>query len=348
MTTPAQNKAVHAALNRLGIDDGLYRAMLREQFGKASSRDLSDEEARRFLDALNAKGGGRPKTAVADGPFAPILRALWIAGHNLALIDNRDDRALIAFIERQTGLAHPRFLQDAREAAKAIEALKAWLARGGVEWPAKSTPALLKQAVLAAIARRLETLGEPVVFGAHYDELTAQQLDERANALGAQLRAAAKRKTKPEGRVMVAYSFKAQFAEPILGGTKRQTIRANRKRHARPGELMQLYTGMRTRNYRLLMNPRCVAVFPVVIQPDCAFVGAGYPGPAHGETRAAAEFGIGQLAEGLFIAPHLDSFARADGFSCWEGMKNFWFARNPRVQQRDIFVGTLLAWERPN
>jgi hypothetical protein len=43
---------------------------------------------------------------------------------------------------------------------------------------------------------------------------------------------------------MVAYSFNPIFVGPILAGTKRQTIRAERKRHARPGEAMQLYTGM--------------------------------------------------------------------------------------------------------
>ncbi|MEJ0016825.1 MAG: ASCH domain-containing protein [Acetobacteraceae bacterium] len=47
---------------------------------------------------------------------------------------------------------------------------------------------------------------------------------------------------------MVAYSFKRDFAAPILAGIKRQTIRADRRRHARPGEVLQLYTGMRTKH----------------------------------------------------------------------------------------------------
>jgi len=34
---------------------------------------------------------------------------------------------------------------------------------------------------------------------------------------------------------MVAYSFKARFAAPILAGTKWQTIRADRRRHAPTG-----------------------------------------------------------------------------------------------------------------
>lgn len=45
---------------------------------------------------------------------------------------------------------------------------------------------------------------------------------------------------------MVAYSFQKRFVEPIRSGRKRQTIRADRKRHARPGEVLQLYSGMRT------------------------------------------------------------------------------------------------------
>ena len=45
--------------------------------------------------------------------------------------------ALVAFVKRQTGVDHIRFLHHADDAAKAIEGLKAWLAReGGVKWRA--------------------------------------------------------------------------------------------------------------------------------------------------------------------------------------------------------------------
>jgi len=54
---------------------------------------------------------------------------------------------------------------------------------------------------------------------------------------------------------MVAYSFRPQFEEPIITLIKLQTVRANRKRHARPGEPVQLYTGMRTRSCRKLLTP---------------------------------------------------------------------------------------------
>ena len=52
---------------------------------------------------------------------------------------------------------------------------------------------------------------------------------------------------------MVAYSLKPRFIPPILSGAKRQTIRAiSRRRHAIPGETLQLYTGMRTKQCRLI------------------------------------------------------------------------------------------------
>ena len=69
---------------------------------------------------------------------------------------------------------------------------------------------------------------------------------------------------------MVAYNFKKQFAPAITNGTKLQTIRAPRStRHARPGELIQLYTGMRTKTCRkLLPDPQCKAVLPVEITAE--------------------------------------------------------------------------------
>lgn len=41
---------------------------------------------------------------------------------------------------------------------------------------------------------------------------------------------------------MVAYNFNKQFAEAIMGGTKRQTVRGDRRRNPRIGEKLQLFT----------------------------------------------------------------------------------------------------------
>lgn len=76
---------------------------------------------------------------------------------------------------------------------------------------------------------------------------------------------------------MVSYSFKTRFADPILHGLgvpagprriypKRQTVRAiGKKRHARPGELVQLYTGLRTKHAKKLGEAVCTRTAPIKI-----------------------------------------------------------------------------------
>lgn len=60
---------------------------------------------------------------------------------------------------------------------------------------------------------------------------------------------------------MVAYSFKSGFVPAIRARTKRQTIRLPRPRHARPGEMLQTYCGMRTKScFRIIPDPRCIGV----------------------------------------------------------------------------------------
>ena len=69
--------------------------------------------------------------------------------------------------------------------------------------------------------------------------------------------------------MMVAYSFQRRFAPPISTLVKRQTIRADRRRHARPGEMLQLFTGMRTRHCaKIIADPRCLSVEPIVLRMD--------------------------------------------------------------------------------
>src|ERR1019366_2700506 len=102
---------------------------------------------------------------------------------------------------------------------------------------------------------------------------------------------------------MVAYSFQARFAERILDGTKAQTIRAPRKRHASAGEEMQLYVGVRTRSCRLVARTRCLFALPITIHVEEG--GVEIPGEAHRTTRA------------------LDLFAQCDGFLHWQDMQDF-------------------------
>ena len=120
---------------------------------------------------------------------------------------------------------------------------------------------------------------------------------------------------------MVAYSFKQQFRGPILAGAKRQTIRADRKRHARPGEQLQLYTGMRTRQCALIGRSVCEAVEPV---------------------RIGVEDGWIQVGQLMKLFRNLtDAFAQADGFADWPDMQAFWRREHPGVP---VFAGVLIRW----
>ena len=124
---------------------------------------------------------------------------------------------------------------------------------------------------------------------------------------------------------MVAYSFKKQFADPILAGTKVQTIRARRmgrSRHARPGETLQLYTGLRTKYVKLLGTAACVDATPITIDVFGAEVRTAY-----GEVFA--------------ILNGIDDFARRDGFEDWQSMRLFWEENHPDVR---MFDGTLILW----
>lgn len=146
--------ALHVAKKQLGLDDETYRSKLARITGKSSAKDMSESERQAVLSVFLNEGfqprsadnhaGSRKKLT---GPFAPKLQALWIAAWNLGIVANRDDKALLAFVKRQTGIDHTRFLYYADDAAKAIEALKAWMAReAGVDWRVHRAMPLWRQA----------------------------------------------------------------------------------------------------------------------------------------------------------------------------------------------------------
>ncbi|MCF1485060.1 regulatory protein GemA [Agrobacterium vitis] len=126
--------AIHVAKKHLGLDEDTYRAKLENITGKPSAKDMTEAERQKVLKVFRGEGfapapasAGKRKPLV--GKFAKKLQALWIAGWNLGVVENRDDAALLAFVTRQTGLDHVRFLHHADDAKKAIEGLKTWLAR---------------------------------------------------------------------------------------------------------------------------------------------------------------------------------------------------------------------------
>ena len=140
---------------------------------------------------------------------------------------------------------------------------------------------------------------------------------------------------------MVAYSFQRRFVDPIKVGLglavvppeyttgpvmvpapKRQTIRAHgKRRHARPGETLQLYTAMRTKQCFKIGEARCTAVNQITMmvgRRTIAFLVDGEPIPDHRE------------------------FVMADGFENLEDMLAFWHSEHRGV---DKFEGVIIKWE---
>nr|WP_272212377.1 regulatory protein GemA [Marinicella sp. W31]MDC2878291.1 regulatory protein GemA [Marinicella sp. W31] len=140
---------IHAISKEIGLDEVTRRRVYERVTGKPKLTLMSGPEKDAVAAEFRRLGGNRRPDGrkKLTGPFAPKLQALWIAAWNLGIVENRDDKALLAFVKRQTGIDHTRFLYYADDAAKAIEALKAWMAReAGVDWRVHRAMPLWRQA----------------------------------------------------------------------------------------------------------------------------------------------------------------------------------------------------------
>ena len=147
---------------------------------------------------------------------------------------------------------------------------------------------------------------------------------------------------------MVAYSFQKQFVGPIEGGEKRQTIRAPRKRHARVGEPIQIYTAMRTKGCRKLIDPD-----PVCIRSTRLQILFADDADRHGPERIRFQ---NESASGwceLIGAEPIEQFAFEDGFRADDertaraAMGAFWLATYGQDVPPDAvlrFDGHLIEW----
>jgi hypothetical protein len=123
---------------------------------------------------------------------------------------------------------------------------------------------------------------------------------------------------------LVAYSFQSRFAEKIISGAKRQTIRSiGKRRHARPGETLQLYTGMRTRQCRKIGEAVCSRVNSIKIFFD--------PPRVVIDDWAPCE-----------LPDELEAFAQSDGFENWADMEAFW----NDAHGLEPFAGVLIQWSK--
>jgi hypothetical protein len=154
LATTDQIRAMQAARRKAGISDEDWSARLEREAGVTSTRLVPRLIAARILDDLS--GASKPlQTPVAKGamnltgPYAGKLRALWLTGYNLGVVRDRTDRALVTFVERQTGLEHTRFLRSAADARKAVEGLKQWISREAeFEWPSTDDVDAIQSAII--------------------------------------------------------------------------------------------------------------------------------------------------------------------------------------------------------
>lgn len=119
---------VHIGRKELRMDDDTYRALLARVTGQASSGACTDRQLDAVLEEFKRLGWapqqkGRPPSGK---PHVRKIFALW--KELRPYLRNSGQEALRAFVERQTGVSDPEWL-DGGQANIVIEALKAWLKR---------------------------------------------------------------------------------------------------------------------------------------------------------------------------------------------------------------------------
>lgn len=130
-------RLIHVAKRELQLDDETYRAMLWSIARVRSSKDLDFTGRKKVLDHMKARGfkvktgGNAAADRSADdkrdkryGKARKLFSLLAEAGH----IQHNTDTAFNAYVKRQTGMEHWRFL-NGFQINTLIESLKDWCNR---------------------------------------------------------------------------------------------------------------------------------------------------------------------------------------------------------------------------
>jgi uncharacterized protein YqfB (UPF0267 family) len=125
---------------------------------------------------------------------------------------------------------------------------------------------------------------------------------------------------------MPAYNFQSGFRPKILSGEKITTIRHCRRRRTRPGELLALYVGMRTKFCRVIARTTVVSVIPIELD---------------------------LVNRRVFLAGHrvpqdeVETLAREDGFASADSMFDWFEAKYRGPHDATSFCGERIAWAFP-
>lgn len=134
---------VHILQKQLALDTDAACALKLSVTGKTSAKDMTPAERKRYVAALNkavvAMGGplrikAVKRPALFRSPVDPQdfryskAQALWGQLHQLGVVGHNTDKALNAYIKRQTHIDAWRFLSP-YQMNNVIESLKKWVGR---------------------------------------------------------------------------------------------------------------------------------------------------------------------------------------------------------------------------
>ncbi|WP_447874366.1 phage protein GemA/Gp16 family protein [Serratia fonticola] len=125
---------IHIARSKLDITDDAYRLMLCNLTSKDSCSKMNDRELANVLAHLRGRGfkisGKSREVPMADFPMGRKIWVLWQDLAKAGLVRDKSQKALDAWLLRETGVAQLVWLQQEPDKAhQAIEKLKQWLGR---------------------------------------------------------------------------------------------------------------------------------------------------------------------------------------------------------------------------
>lgn len=125
---------IHIGKSKLCLDDDTYRSLLDTTTGKTSTKEMTLGELNKVMTRLKqlgfaptpAKSAGKLKQD--SDPQAKLIRHLWLSLHALGAVKDPSEKALCAYVKRQTGIDFLAWLPS-HKASRVIESLKKWVER---------------------------------------------------------------------------------------------------------------------------------------------------------------------------------------------------------------------------
>ncbi|MCH7357311.1 regulatory protein GemA [Acinetobacter sp. NIPH 1958] len=131
-------KLIHVAKTKLGLDDDVYRDILKSTTGKDSSKELNLAQLDAVLDRLKQLGFSvEPKNKddfknLASDSQSKLIRHLWIQLHESGQVKSGTEKSLAKFVENRVGVSALQFLST-QHADMVINHLRQWCKRCGIK-----------------------------------------------------------------------------------------------------------------------------------------------------------------------------------------------------------------------